>query len=189
MTHEPETRSPAASGRSARGSLREVRGPRGLAEYDDDGLLARVRDGDKEAFEALVTRHSGAVLGAATRVLGDPVAARRAAEGAFVDLWEGRAEGGTLRPRLAALTLRRCRGLSGAARGSRPGGALAGLPLEDREILVMRYGLDLGHEQMAELLGRPSEALRSRAYEALTRLRASKTVDTPRPGAAGRREP
>lgn len=48
---------------------------------------------------------------------------------------------------------------------------LANLSDEDREILVMRYTMDLQYDEMAEATGRPAGTLRSRVFHALRKLR------------------
>jgi len=49
--------------------------------------------------------------------------------------------------------------------------ALARLEPADREILVMRYSLDLAYDEIAEEVGRPSGTLRSRVFHSLRKLR------------------
>jgi RNA polymerase sigma-70 factor (ECF subfamily) len=49
--------------------------------------------------------------------------------------------------------------------------ALAGIEQADREILVMRYGLDMAYDEIAEELGRPAGTLRSRVFHSLRKLR------------------
>lgn len=51
---------------------------------DDAELVARARDGDGAALDALVSRHHASVYAVAYRVLGDPDAAEDAAQDAFV---------------------------------------------------------------------------------------------------------
>ncbi|MFF2848052.1 RNA polymerase sigma factor [Streptomyces sp. NPDC058001] len=57
------------------------------AEPDDSVLAVRAREGDEDAFEALVRRHGSLLLNLATRVLGDRVEAEDAVQDAFVSAW------------------------------------------------------------------------------------------------------
>ena len=57
---------------------------RDTAGRTDDELVARVREGDHEAFAALVDRHKRQVYGLAYRMLGDRSDAEDAAQEAFV---------------------------------------------------------------------------------------------------------
>jgi len=49
---------------------------------------------------------------------------------------------------------------------------LGELPDEDRELLVMRYGLDLPYDEISAMTGRPTGTLRSRVFHSLRKLRA-----------------
>ncbi|GHH85218.1 DNA-directed RNA polymerase sigma-70 factor [Streptomyces sulfonofaciens] len=70
---------------------REATQPAGRERQDDapdDALLvARAREGDQDAFEDLVHRHGPALLGLATRMLGDRAEAEDAVQDAFVNAW------------------------------------------------------------------------------------------------------
>lgn len=204
---------PMSSGEERRdggfGPVASSRGARRLADYDDDALMARIQDGDKEAFEALVSRHTDKVVAVSSRFLGDSDAGRDVAQEVFVDLWSGRhkySPSGKFKGYLATLTLNRCRdatrrwgaeqrrrtGLAaeGAPRDPDPAelvssrqsarqlhGALAKLAEDDREILVMRYGMDLQYDEIAVVLGKPSGTLRSRVFHALRKLRGMLTEE------------
>ena len=181
-----------------------ARGGRSLGDYDDDALMVRAQDGDKEAFEVLVGRHTDMVLAVSCRFLADPDAGRDVAQEVFLDLWLGRhrySPAGKFRGYLATLTLNRCRDATrrrGAEQRRRNGLAAEGLPqgvdpaqavssqqsaqklqgvlaeltAEDREILVMRYALEMQYDEIAEALGRPAGTLRSRVFHALRKMRA-----------------
>lgn len=58
-------------------------------DADDAELVGGAREGDLEAFDALVHRHSGAMYRVALRILGDPEDAQDAAQDAFLDAWKG----------------------------------------------------------------------------------------------------
>ncbi|WP_182884912.1 SigE family RNA polymerase sigma factor [Microbispora sp. H10885] len=49
--------------------------------------------------------------------------------------------------------------------------ALAGLPLKQRAVIVLRYFADLGDDRIAEILGCSAGTVRSQASRALARLR------------------
>jgi RNA polymerase sigma-70 factor (ECF subfamily) len=62
-----------------------------LAESDeasDVTLMLRVRDGDLEAFETLVTRHQHSVVGTAAKMLGGAADAEDIAQQVFVRVWK-----------------------------------------------------------------------------------------------------
>ena len=68
-----------------------MRGEQGLATRvdDDAALVARARNGDGAALDALVSRHHASVYAVAYRILGDPDAAEDAAQDAFVKAIRG----------------------------------------------------------------------------------------------------
>jgi RNA polymerase sigma-70 factor, ECF subfamily len=62
-----------------------------LAEGDeasDVALMLRVRDGDLEAFETLVTRHQHSVVGTAAKMLGGAADAEDIGQQVFVRVWK-----------------------------------------------------------------------------------------------------
>jgi RNA polymerase sigma-70 factor, ECF subfamily len=62
-----------------------------LAESDeasDVALMLRVRDGDLEAFETLVTRHQHSVIGTAAKMLGGSADADDIGQQVFVRVWK-----------------------------------------------------------------------------------------------------
>ena len=179
-------------------------GTRGLlSSYDDDALMVRAQDGDKEAYEVIVQRHMDVVLAVATRFLANPDSGRDVAQEVFLELWLSRhkyAPEGKFRGYLTTLVLNRCRDATrrlGSEKRRREGLAAQGLahsddPAEiaikgqssqslnraleqldtaDREILVMRYGMDLAYDDIARETGRPAGTLRSRVFHALRKLR------------------
>ena len=158
-----------------------------LAAYDDDALMARAQDGDKEAFEALVSRHMDHAAAVAARFLADQAVCRAAAQEAFLQLWTARGQyrrGGGFRWFLTTLVLDRCRAARAAASNGASGppagddasarmqAALTRLAPADREVLVMRYGMDLAYRDIANETGRPASALRSQVFGSLCRLRS-----------------
>jgi RNA polymerase sigma-70 factor (ECF subfamily) len=178
-------------------------GSRHLSGYDDDALMVRAQDGDKEAYEVLVGRHADLVLAIATRFLCNPDAGRDVAQEVFLDLWLSRLRyrpEGRFRRYLTTLVLNRCRDATrrvGSEQRRRDGlatqgsadprtpsdevvqrqssqrllAALARLDPADREILVMRFAMDLAYEEIAEQTARPTGTLRSRVFHSLRKLR------------------
>jgi RNA polymerase sigma-70 factor (ECF subfamily) len=57
-------------------------------EADDLELMARVRDGDAEAFSVLVARHQHRVVGTVAKMLGSPDEAEDLAQQVFVRVWK-----------------------------------------------------------------------------------------------------
>jgi RNA polymerase sigma-70 factor, ECF subfamily len=86
--------------------------PDALAALGDDDLMLLSRQGRKDAFEVLIVRHQGFVLGCASRFFADRQLGREVAQDVFLALW---AEKERYRPRgrfkslLVAMTFNRCR--------------------------------------------------------------------------------
>ena len=57
-------------------------------EANDVALMLRVRDGDLEAFETLVTRHQHSVVGTAAKMLGGAADAEDIGQQVFVRVWK-----------------------------------------------------------------------------------------------------
>ena len=57
-------------------------------EASDIALMLRVRDGDLEAFETLVTRHQHSVVGTAAKMLGGAADAEDIGQQVFVRVWK-----------------------------------------------------------------------------------------------------
>lgn len=160
-----------------------------LSGYDDDTLMTRVQDGDKEAFEVIVARHMDRATAVATRFVANPAAGRVATQAAFVQLWVARdhyrREGG-FRWFLTTLVLDQCRKAANLGGSSSPGqnrvatvdpesrkveDALKKLTKNDRELLVMRYGMELAYQEIANETGQSAATLRSHVYNSLRKLR------------------
>lgn len=188
---------------SAPAVMTATSGERRLSSYDDDALMVRAQDGDKEAYEVLIGRYTDLVLAVATRFLADPDAGRDVAQDVFLELWLSRSRyvpEGRFKGYLTTLVLNRCRDATrrrGSEQRRRDGLAAQGQPPtddpsdsvmkdqssqqlnqalghlgdEDRQILVMRYGMELGYDDIAKETGRPAGTLRSRVFHALRKLR------------------
>jgi RNA polymerase sigma-70 factor (ECF subfamily) len=72
---------------------------------DDGALVARVREGDRDAFAELVERHHRPLVASLCRLTGDPARAEDLAQEAFLRLW-GAAGGYRDEGRLPAYLLR-----------------------------------------------------------------------------------
>jgi RNA polymerase sigma-70 factor (ECF subfamily) len=81
---------------------------RGPGESSDRDWSRRLAAGDEQALREVYRTHAPAVLGLATRVLGDPTAAEDVLQDVFVRLWERPAtydpERGTVRAYLLTMT-------------------------------------------------------------------------------------
>ena len=80
-----------ASGGAASSPQDEPEPESSLADSDeasDIALMLRVRDGDLEAFETLVTRHQHSVVGTAAKMLGGAADAEDIAQQVFVRVWK-----------------------------------------------------------------------------------------------------
>ena len=168
-----------------------------MQEPDDAALVARSASGDTGAFEVLVGRHQRVLFGVALRMLGDYSDASDATQSAFVKAYEKLA---TFDPRfrffswIYRILLNEC---LNARRDRRPvetldpelaveGGpfeameaaerrrlvqrALLALPVEYREVIVLRHFGELHYDDIAATLGIPSKTVKSRLYSARQRL-------------------
>ena len=80
-----------ASGGAASSPQDEPEPESSLADSDeasDIALMLRVRDGDLEAFETLVTRHQHSVVGTAAKMLGGAADAEDIGQQVFVRVWK-----------------------------------------------------------------------------------------------------
>lgn len=167
-------------------------------DADDAVLVARCRAGDPAGFELLVRRHQRPLFNIALRMVGNREDAADATQNAFVKLYEhldaydldrrffswiyrilvneclnilrGR------RPSIdcSAVELRTDRGpldaLERSERHRRIQAALMVLPLEQREVIVLRHFAGLSYEEIAGATGVPAKTVKSRLYSARQRL-------------------
>lgn len=174
---------------------------------DGDGeLVGRARQGDLDAFEALVRRHSGRVHTVALRVLGDRADAEEATQDTFVQVWKslggfrGESRFTTWVHRICVGRCSRLLRRRGPRSESlpelvdhRPGpaevtvlrdelaaveAALAKLTDEQRSALVLRDFGDLSYGEVAQVLGISLTAARSRIHRA--RLELVRLMETSR---------
>jgi RNA polymerase sigma factor (sigma-70 family) len=166
-----------------------------MAGRSDEQLMRDVRGGSREAATELFSRHYRGVWKAAFAIGGRRALADEATQETFVRMIERIDQYDALRPlrpwlqRIAANRVidqlrreRRDRPLDDAVERvvewdlSEPGDAafverMATLGAERRAVVVLRYGLDLGPAEIAEVLGIPVGTVNSRLARALTQLR------------------
>jgi RNA polymerase sigma factor (sigma-70 family) len=177
-----------------------------LAEASEGQLITRARDGDRDAFGMLVTRHQQVAFRAAYVLCGDAAEAQDAAQEGFLKAYLALARfraGAPFRPWLLRIVGNEARNrarsagrrahlatrvgidaearehvavgadvavLAGARRAAL-GAALARLAPDHREILVLRYLLDLSEQECAAALDCRPGTVKSRQARALARLR------------------
>jgi RNA polymerase sigma-70 factor (ECF subfamily) len=191
---EQASRGIALASRSARAE-REV----ALADRSDDELMLLARGGAHEAFDALVRRHQARTLRVAFRCLGETSLAADAAQNAFVALYRGLDQyraGGKFTAYLYRILLNQCRmARRSAATESRALVALSNdgelntnparlheqrpdvevalreLSPKLRDVVLLRFGADLGHDEIAETLAIPVGTAKRRLFEAMAKLR------------------
>lgn len=167
-------------------------------EIDDQRLLRRFRRGDLEALEALHRRHRRALYVFALSLSRSPVAAEDLVQEAYLRLLERDASDPPRRVRSFLFTVvrnaatdelrRRRRSLEShrwvALSRARPGvprrfseataqaisGALADLPDEQREVVMLKVYGDLGLAEIAELLDVPMGTVASRYRYGIEKL-------------------
>jgi RNA polymerase sigma-70 factor (ECF subfamily) len=163
-------------------------------------LLARVANGDRDAFSELYDRYASAVYGACLRVLREQYAAEDAAQEAFAALWRhagafdaARGAAGAWIGRVArnaALDASRRRALrvtapevEAADDSENPEDlavaadeafqlrvALDALPERERDVLALAYGEGLTQSEIAERLRLPLGTVKTRTRSGLARL-------------------
>jgi RNA polymerase sigma-70 factor, ECF subfamily len=168
-------------------------------EPTDEDLLARVADGDRDAFGDLYTRYARAVLGLAMRRLGDRGRAEDAAQEAFASVWRAartyRRDRGPVAPWLYAVA-RNAIADRGRARieppaepvdtaADEPGPpehaeqswlawrvhrALETLPDNERAVLELAYWSGLSQSEISHKLGIPLGTVKTRTRSGLRRL-------------------
>lgn len=166
----------------------------------DAYLVGAARDGDLDAFEALVRRHQGPAYRLALRMTGSAADAEDAAQDAFVDVWRSlhhyRAEA-SFGVWLARIVTNRCLDLLRTRRPASalpealeaPGGgasdraeaharltaltrAVLTLPPDARAALVLREFQGLSYGEVADVLGVSLAAVKGRIHRARLELAA-----------------
>jgi RNA polymerase sigma-70 factor (ECF subfamily) len=174
-----------------------------MQDGQDAALAASAARGDAAAFEALVTRYEAPLFRVAFRMLGDYDDARDVTQTAFIKAYQ---KLGSFDPRFRffswiyrillneCLNTRRSRRPREALEPDLPAAdtpldlleaedrrrmvqrALLALPMEYRQVLVLRHFGDLNYDDIAETLGIPAKTVKSRLYTARQRLLELLTV-------------
>ena len=170
-----------------------------VLEPTDEDLLARVADGDRDAFGDLYQRYARAVLGLALRRLGDRGRAEDAVQEAFASVWRAartyKRDRGPVAPWLYAVA-RNAIADRGRARNEPPvepmdspsdepgpadlaeqswvayrvHRAMEDLPESERTVLELAYWSGLSQSEIAAFLSIPLGTVKTRARSGLRRL-------------------
>jgi len=172
-----------------------------MVDLSDRAIIQLVLSGDVEAYARLVDRHYARCARIAHRILGNREDAEEAVQDAFLrafraledyedrerfTAWLARILVNQCRSMLARTRRREAvfldvdpRALDFAVAGIEAMGpwpelehALAMLPVEQREAIVLKYADDLTYEEMARITGAGESALKMRVQRAFARLRA-----------------
>lgn len=164
-------------------------------------IINRVLDGDVEAFSRLVDAHYDRCARIAFRIVGNREDAEEALQDAFLRAFNALAdyeERERFSAWIARIVVNQCRTVLARNRRrevmfpdvapedvlfvERDGGArdawpelelaLAHLPAEQREAIVLRFADDLTYQEMARITGAGESALKMRVQRAFARLRA-----------------
>lgn len=176
------------------------RGDMNYSTADDTVLVNSARDGDVDAFEALVTRHQRAVYAHALRFFGDPTSAEDATQEVFIKVYrslDGFDERSRFSTWLYRVTRNAC--LDSVRAGKRvpvpvdpldvlsaaPGdlsdqvavsttleAGMRALAPEDRDALSAVALFGLSYAEAAESLGVPEGTVKSRVFRARRSLAA-----------------
>ena len=166
----------------------------------DLAIINRVLDGDVEAFSRLVDAHYDRCARIAFRIVGNREDAEEALQDAFLRAFNALAdyeERERFSAWLARIVVNQCRTVlarnrrrevmfpdvapedvpfveRGAGDDTWPDleRALAHLPAEQREAIVLRFADDLTYQEMARITGAGESALKMRVQRAFARLRA-----------------
>lgn len=166
-------------------------------DADDLALVARCRAGETAAFEGLVDRYQRVLFTVAVRMLGDADAANDAAQNAFVKAYQ---KLGTFDPTrrffswIYRILVNECLNTRRdsppheplapdlaavgtpadlfdiAERRRRVQAAILALPMEYREVIVLRHYTGLSYDEIGETLHVPAKTVKSRLHTAKERL-------------------
>jgi RNA polymerase sigma-70 factor (ECF subfamily) len=168
---------------------------------DDRAIIQQVLAGDTEAYARLVDRHYDSCARIALRILGNREDAEEAIQDAFLRAFRALGsyeDRERFSPWLTRILINQCRTVLArvqrreavfsdldladaelfADREAREDSwpdlerALAQLPPDQREAIVLRYADDLTYEEMARVTGAGESALKMRVQRAFARLRA-----------------
>jgi RNA polymerase sigma-70 factor (ECF subfamily) len=175
----------------------------------DATIVRRVLAGDAEAFGVLVDRHHGRCLRLAVHLLGDAAEAEDAVQEAMLRAYRFLAryqEQERFGAWLTRIVVNQCRSAAARRRRALPHAldwgttdgvvapdddamarrdelhrALAHLPTDQREAVVLRYADDLSYDEMAAATGVSVAAMKMRVQRACRRLRALLAPAAPTP--------
>jgi len=166
-------------------------------DADDLALVARCRAGDMEGFEALVRRYQRVLFTVSLRMLGDYDAANDAAQNAFIKAYQKLETFDSTRRFFSwiyrilvneCLNARRdaprheplppdvaapgtpADALESSERRRAVQAAILALPLDYREVIVLRHFTELSYQEISETLHLPEKTVKSRLHTARTRL-------------------
>ena len=166
-------------------------------DADDLALVARCRAGETASFEALVNRYQRVLFTVALRMLGNHDAANDAAQNAFVKAYQKLETFDPTRRFFSwiyrilvneCLNVRRDQHpyeplapdlaaentpadlFEAAERRRRVQAAILALPMEYREVIVLRHFTALSYEEIGEILHVPAKTVKSRLHTAKARL-------------------
>lgn len=174
-------------------------------DAEDNVLVERCRNGDSAAFEPIVERYQRLLFTVALRMLGDHDEASDAAQNAFVKAYQKLDTFDQSRRFFSwiyrillneCLNLRRDRHpheqltpelatvggpvelLEATERRRRVQAAVRALPIEQREVIVLRHFTELSYEEIAEVLRVPAKTVKSRLHAARQRLSQMLALDS-----------
>jgi RNA polymerase sigma-70 factor (ECF subfamily) len=173
-------------------------------DAEDNALVERCRKGDTAAFEPIVERYQRLLFTVALRILGDHDDASDAAQNAFVKAYQkldtfdptrrffswiyrillneclnvrrDRHPHEQLTPELATVGSP-VEVLESAERRRRVQAAVRALPIEQREVIVLRHFTELSYEEIADVLQIPAKTVKSRLHTARQRLTQMLALD------------
>jgi RNA polymerase sigma-70 factor (ECF subfamily) len=175
-------------------------------DADDSALVERCRNGDTAAFEPIVERYQRLLFTVALRTLGDYDEASDAAQSAFVKAYQKLDTVDRSRRFFSwiyrillneCLNLRRDRRphepltpelatvgspvdlLESAERQRRVQAAVRALPIEQREVIVLRHFTELSYDEIADALQIPAKTVKSRLHTARQHLSQMLALDSP----------
>ena len=167
-----------------------------IAEAAADNVLDRARQGDHEAFAAVIRDYQSVVYGIAYNFFSDPAVAEELAQDVFLKLYRNLAaihSRAHLLYWLRQVTSRQC--IDEVRRGApkrvdldeadlavppqvldpfiarRIRALIAALPAMQRLVLTLRYQEELGPSEIGRIVGMPENTVKSYLHRALTALR------------------
>lgn len=166
-------------------------------DADDHAAVARCLAGDSAAFEVIVERHQRVLFTVAFRMLGDYDAANDAVQNAFVNAYR-KLDTFDIRRRFFSwiyrILVNECFNdrrdrrvhepitpelatvgspadlLEADERRRLVQTAILALPIEHRQVIVLRHFTELSYEEIADVVGVPAKTVKSRLHTARERL-------------------